>query len=61
MLTKRQREILKSLHSGKPSKVLATELNVSLATIKSHRSSLYAVMGVKSRAEAIVKPQDWLL
>jgi DNA-binding NarL/FixJ family response regulator len=61
MLTKRQREILKLLHSGKPSKVIATELNVSLDTIKSHLSSLYAVMGVKNRSEAIVKSQDWLL
>jgi DNA-binding NarL/FixJ family response regulator len=61
MLTKRQREILKLLHSGKPSKVIATELYVSLDTIKSHLSSLCAVMGVKSRSEAIVKSQDWLL
>jgi two-component system, NarL family, nitrate/nitrite response regulator NarL len=61
MLTKRQREILKLLHSGKPSKVIASDLSVSLDTIKSHLSALYSVMGVTSRSEAIVKSQDWFL
>lgn len=61
MLTNRQREILKLLHSGKPSKVIATELNVTLDTIKSHLGALYSVMGVTSRAEAVVKSQDWFL
>jgi two-component system, NarL family, response regulator YdfI len=61
MLTNRQREILQLLHLGKPSKVIASELNVSLDTIKSHLSALYSIMGVASRAEAIVKSQDWLL
>jgi two-component system, NarL family, nitrate/nitrite response regulator NarL len=61
MLTNRQREILKLLHLGKPSKVIASELNVSLDTIKSHLSALYSVMGVTSRSEAIVKSQDWFL
>jgi DNA-binding NarL/FixJ family response regulator len=61
MLTRRQREILKLLHLGKPSKVIASELNVSLDTIKSHLSALYAVMGVTSRAEAIIKSQEWFL
>jgi DNA-binding NarL/FixJ family response regulator len=61
MLTRRQREILKLLHLGKPSKVIASELNVSLDTIKSHLSALYSVMGVKSRAEAIIQSQEWFL
>jgi DNA-binding NarL/FixJ family response regulator len=61
MLTVRQREILKMLHTGKPSKVIATQLGIGLGTIKSHLHTLYSVMGVNSRSEAIVKSQNWLL
>ena len=61
MLTTRQREILKMLHTGKPSKVIAAQLGVGLGTIKSHLHTLYSVMEVNSRSEAIVKSQNWLL
>lgn len=60
-LTPRQREILKQLHTGKPSKVIATQLGIGLGTIKSHLHTLYSVMEVNSRSEAIVKSQNWLL
>ncbi len=60
-LTPRQREILKQLHTGKPSKVIASQLGIGLGTIKSHLHTLYAVMGVSTRSEAIVKSQNWLL
>ena len=60
-LTPRQREILKQLHTGKPSKVIASQLGIGLGTIKSHLHTLYSVMGVSTRSEAIVKSQDWLL
>ena len=60
-LTARQREILKMLHTGKPSKVIAAQLGIGLGTIKSHLHTLYSVMEVNSRSEAIVKSQNWLL
>ena len=60
-LTPRQREILKQLHTGKPSKVIAAQLGIGLGTIKSHLHTLYSVMEVSSRSEAIVKSQNWLL
>lgn len=60
-LTPRQREILKQLHTGKPSKVIASQLGIGLGTIKSHLHTLYSVLGVSTRSEAIVKSQDWLL
>jgi DNA-binding NarL/FixJ family response regulator len=60
-LTPRQREILKMLHTGKPSKVIASQLGVGLGTIKSHLHTLYSLMEVNSRSEAIVKSQNWLL
>jgi two-component system, NarL family, response regulator LiaR len=61
MLTVRQREILKMLHTGKPSKVIASQLGIGLGTIKSHLHTLYSLMGVSTRSEAIVKSQNWLL
>lgn len=61
MLTTRQREILKMLHTGKPSKVIAAQLGIGLGTIKSHLHTLYSVMEVNSRSEAIVKSLNWLL
>lgn len=61
MLTTRQREILKMLHTGKPSKVIAAQLGVGLGTIKSHLHTLYSVMEVGNRSEAIIKSQNWLL
>ncbi len=61
MLTNRQREILKLLHTGKPSKVIASQLGLGLGTIKSHLHALYSVMGVASRSEAIIKSHNWLL
>jgi DNA-binding NarL/FixJ family response regulator len=60
-LTPRQREILKQLHTGKPSKVIAAQLGIGLGTIKSHLHTLYSVMEVSTRSEAIVKSQNWLL
>ncbi len=60
-LTARQREILKMLHTGKPSKVIAAQLGIGLGTIKSHLHTLYSVMEVNTRSEAIVKSQNWLL
>lgn len=60
-LTPRQREILKQLHTGKPSKVIAAQLGIGLGTIKSHLHTLYSVMEVSNRSEAIVKSQNWLL
>ena len=60
-LTNRQREILKFLQTGKPNKVIATQLGISLGTTKCHLHNLYAVMQVQNRAEAIIKSRDWLL
>ncbi|MBK9341408.1 MAG: response regulator transcription factor [Rhodoferax sp.] len=49
------------LHTGKPSKVIASQLGIGLGTIKSHLHTLYSVMEVNNRSEAIVKSQNWLL
>ncbi len=61
MLTSRQRDILKLLHQGKPSKVIATHMGIGLGTVKTHLHALYTVMGVASRTEAIAASQGWML
>lgn len=60
-ITGRQRDILKLLHQGKPSKVIATQMGISIGTVKTHLHTLYTIMGVRSRAEAIVMSQGWML
>jgi DNA-binding NarL/FixJ family response regulator len=61
LLTPRQRDILKLVHEGKPSKVIASQLGIGLGTVKSHLHALYAAMGVTSRTEAVALSQDWML
>ncbi len=61
MLTRRQRDILKLLHQGKPSKVIADHMGIGLGTVKTHLHTLYTVMGVASRTQAIAKSQGWML
>jgi two-component system, NarL family, nitrate/nitrite response regulator NarL len=60
-LTARQREILKLLHQGKPSKVIASHMGIGLGTVKTHLHALYTVMGVASRTEAIAASHGWML
>jgi two-component system, NarL family, nitrate/nitrite response regulator NarL len=60
-LTRRQRDILKLLHQGKPSKIIASQMGIGVGTVKTHLHSLYTVMGASSRAQAIVMSQGWML
>jgi DNA-binding NarL/FixJ family response regulator len=60
-LTPRQRDILKLLHQGKPSKIIAAQMGIGIGTVKTHLHTLYTVMGASSRAEAIVMSQGWML
>jgi DNA-binding NarL/FixJ family response regulator len=60
-LTGRQRDILKQLHQGKPSKVIASHMGIGIGTVKTHLHALYTVMGASCRAEAVVKSQGWML
>jgi FixJ family two-component response regulator len=52
-LTKREREILELLRRGKPNKVIAAELNVSVRTIEGHRANITEKMGVKSLGQLV--------
>lgn len=52
-LTNREGEVLGAIGRGLSNKMIARELRISEHTVKFHVSSLYAKLGVASRAEAI--------
>ena len=52
-LSRRQREVLLQLASGKLNKQIAYELGLSERTIKMHRAALFISLGVRTSADAI--------
>lgn len=54
-LTKREREILEGIDSGKTYKDLAEELCLSPHTVRTHIRNIYEKLHVKSKHEAILK------
>lgn len=52
-LTKREREILELLRHGKPNKVIAAALDLSVRTVEGHRANITEKMGVKSLGQLI--------
>ena len=53
-LSEREIEVLDGLFAGQSNKEIAVELSLSVATVKSHVSHLFAKLGVTSRTEAAV-------
>lgn len=68
-LTPRQTDVLARLLHGKPNKVIARELNLSVETVKDHVAAVLRVLGVESRTQAVLavshllqtggSPQSW--
>lgn len=52
-LTSREMEVLQLLAEGKPNKLIATALDISEVTVKSHVRALFLKLNVLSRTEAI--------
>lgn len=52
-LSGRELEVLRLLVEGASNKAIASQLNLSENTIKSHISHLFGKLGVQSRAEAV--------
>jgi DNA-binding NarL/FixJ family response regulator len=50
-LTVRERQILYPVLEGKPNKLIASELGISMRTVESHRASLFYKMGVKNAVQ----------
>jgi len=53
-LTPRQHEVLGLLLQGKPNKLIARELNVSVETVKDHVAAVLRALGVNSRTQAVL-------
>jgi len=52
-LTQRQGEVLCATLRGLPNKLIARQLNIGDATVKTHLSVIYRELGVQSRTEAV--------
>lgn len=52
-LSPRELEVLQLASQGLPSKLIASQMGIAESTVKFHLSSVYAKLGVASRAEAI--------
>jgi two-component system response regulator FixJ len=52
-LTKRQREVLKGMAIGEPSKVTAHRLDLSVRTVEAYRGHVFGRLGVRGMAEAV--------
>lgn len=54
-LSKREQEVLKLLSQGDSNEDIAKTLFISVATVKSHFTSIFEKLGVKSRTQAIIQ------
>jgi DNA-binding NarL/FixJ family response regulator len=53
-LTPRQRQVLALLLEGKPNKIIARELGLSVETVKDHVAAVLRSLGVSSRTQAVL-------
>ena len=53
-LTPRQTDVLALLLQGKPNKLIARDLNVSVETVKDHVAAVLRALGVSSRTQAVL-------
>lgn len=53
-LTPREREVLRAIGRGRSNDEIATELYIGVATVKTHINTLFAKLGVRDRANAVV-------
>lgn len=54
-LTERQRDVLRLLSGGRPTKAIARELGVAVGTVKVHLAAIYRTLGATNRVEALAK------
>jgi len=53
-LTPRQRDVLALLLQGKPNKLIAREMHLSVETVKDHVAAVLRALGVSSRTQAVL-------
>lgn len=54
VLTQREKEILRLIQQGKPSKQIASQLNISIHTVNRHRQNIIGKLSVGNTVEAIM-------
>ncbi len=57
-LTEREREVLELVASGRNNQAIASELVLSLKTVRNHVSNVFAKLRVADRNQAIIKARD---
>ena len=57
-LTRRELEVLRLICEGCSNQQIAAALSVSLNTIKKHTSNIYGKLGVRNRAQAVIRAQE---
>jgi DNA-binding NarL/FixJ family response regulator len=57
-LSPKQCAVFAELLNGVPNKVIALRLNMAEGTVKTHLHTIYQVLNVRSRAQAILKARD---
>ena len=57
-LSTRQRSVLRCLLQGKANKAIARELDIAEGTVKAHLWSVYQVLGVSSRVQAMCRVHE---
>jgi DNA-binding NarL/FixJ family response regulator len=60
-LTPRQRDVLKHLSQGLPTKLIARELGLSEYTIKEHIAAIFQALQVRNRTEAVIRASRLML
>ena len=55
VLTPRQRDVMRLLCQGLPTKLIARKLSLSEHTVKEHISAVLVLLGAKNRTEAVIK------
>ncbi|MBT8136168.1 MAG: PAS domain S-box protein [Gammaproteobacteria bacterium] len=53
-MTRREREILQAMSTGKTSPEIAEHLNISRATVRNHIHNILSKLGVRNRLEAVI-------
>lgn len=55
VLTARQRDVLRALSRGLPTKSISRELSLSEHTVKEHITTIFRILGARNRTEAVIK------
>lgn len=57
-LTPREKEVLRLMAEGHPSRAIASELGISYTTVRTHIRSLGSKLAVHSKLEAVIKARE---